>query len=52
MSKKTVVLVVMDGVGISKTHLGDAVTEANTPTLDRLWKECPHTTLKAHEQSW
>ena len=48
MSKKTVVLVVMDGVGISKTHLGDAVTEANTPTLDRLWKECPHTTLKAH----
>ena len=48
MSKKTVVLVVMDGVGISQTHLGDAVTEANTPTLDRLWKECPHTTLKAH----
>ncbi len=48
MSKKTVVLVVMDGVGISQSHLGDAVTEANTPTLDRLWKECPHTTLKAH----
>ena len=48
MSKKTVVLVVMDGVGISQSHLGDAVTEANTPTLDRLWKEVPHTTLKAH----
>ena len=47
-NKKTVVLVVMDGVGISQTHLGDAVTEANTPTLDRLWKEVPHTTLKAH----
>ncbi|MBQ8119456.1 MAG: 2,3-bisphosphoglycerate-independent phosphoglycerate mutase [Ruminococcus sp.] len=48
MSKKTVVLVVMDGVGISVTGLGDAVTEANTPTLDRLWKEVTHTTLKAH----
>lgn len=48
MSKKPVVLIVMDGVGISQTHLGDAVTEANTPTLDKLLKECPNTTLKAH----
>lgn len=47
-TKKPVVLVVMDGVGISVTGLGDAVTEANTPTLDRLLKECPNTTLKAH----
>ena len=31
-----VLLVVMDGVGISKTGLGDAVTAANTPTLDWL----------------
>ena len=46
--KKPVVLVVMDGVGISVTGLGDAVTEANTPTLDRLKAECPYTTLKAH----
>lgn len=46
--KKPVILVVMDGVGISVTGLGDAVTEANTPTLDRLRKECPYTTLKAH----
>ena len=48
MSNKKVILVVMDGIGISVTHLGDAVTEANTPTLDRLKKECPYTTLKAH----
>ena len=38
----------MDGVGKSKTGLGDAVTMANTPTLDRLMAECPHTFIKAH----
>lgn len=48
MAKKPVVLVVMDGVGFSKSHLGDAVSEANTPTLDRLLKDFPHTSLKAH----
>lgn len=42
------VLVVMDGVGKSKTGLGDAVTMANTPTLDKLLAECPHTYIKAH----
>lgn len=45
---KPVLLVVMDGVGFSKTGLGDAVTEANTPTLDWLMKNCPMTRLKAH----
>ncbi len=47
-TKKPVVLVVMDGVGFSKTGLGDAVSEANTPTLDMLLKDYPHTSLKAH----
>ncbi len=47
MSEK-VVLIVMDGVGFSKTGLGDAVTLANTPTLDKLLKERPNTRLKAH----
>ena len=37
---KPVLLVVMDGVGFSKTGLGDAVTEANTPTLDWLMANC------------
>ena len=45
---KKLVLVVMDGVGKSKTGLGDAVTLANTPTLDMLLKECPNTYIKAH----
>lgn len=38
----------MDGIGFSKTGLGDAVTLANTPTLDKLLAECPNTRLKAH----
>lgn len=38
----------MDGVGFSKTGLGDAVTLANTPTLDWLLQNCPNTRLKAH----
>ena len=46
--EKKVVLVVMDGVGKSTTGLGDAVTLANTPTLDKLLAECPHTYIKAH----
>lgn len=48
MAKKPVILVVMDGVGYSVTGLGDAVSEANTPTLDKLLKSCPNTSLKAH----
>lgn len=46
--KKPVVLVIMDGVGFSKTHLGDAVSEANTPTLDYFLQHYPNTRLKAH----
>ncbi|MCI8603982.1 MAG: 2,3-bisphosphoglycerate-independent phosphoglycerate mutase [Ruminiclostridium sp.] len=47
-AKKPILLVVMDGVGFSKTGLGDAVTLANTPTLDWLLQNCPNTRLKAH----
>lgn len=45
---KPILLVVMDGVGFSKTGLGDAVTLANTPMLDQLMATCPMTRLKAH----
>ncbi|MDE6725310.1 MAG: 2,3-bisphosphoglycerate-independent phosphoglycerate mutase, partial [Ruminiclostridium sp.] len=47
-AKKPILLVVMDGVGFSKTGLGDAVTLANTPTLDWMLENCPNTRLKAH----
>ena len=46
--KKPILLVIMDGVGFSKTGLGDAVTLANTPTLDRLLKTYPNARIKAH----
>jgi 2,3-bisphosphoglycerate-independent phosphoglycerate mutase len=46
--KKPVLLVIMDGVGFSKTGLGDAVSLANTPTLDDMLKTYPNTRLKAH----
>lgn len=46
--KKPILLVIMDGVGFSKTGLGDAVTLANTPNLDRYLKTYPNTRIKAH----
>lgn len=45
---KPVVLVILDGVGIGKHDVGDAVFHANTPNLDRLLATCPHVQLKAH----
>jgi len=46
--EKPVVLVIMDGVGIGKGDIGDAVKKANTPTLDWLRSHCPYTQIKAH----
>ncbi len=46
--KGPLVLVIMDGVGYGKYAAGDAVAAANTPTLDCLHANCPHTKLKAH----
>ena len=40
-AKKPILLVVMDGVGFSKTHLGDAVGEANTPPSTGCWLTAP-----------
>lgn len=48
MVRKPVVLVVMDGVGLSDNMLGNAVKMAYTPHLDELWANCPHTELRAH----
>lgn len=45
---KPILLVIMDGVGFSKTGLGDAVSLANTPNLDRYLKSYPNTRIKAH----
>ncbi len=45
---KPVVLVVMDGVGINPSDYGNAVKNAYTPTLDKLFSTCPYTEIKAH----
>lgn len=45
--KKRVMLVIMDGLGCGRTYPGNAVKLANTPNLDRFFKEYPNTTIKA-----
>jgi 2,3-bisphosphoglycerate-independent phosphoglycerate mutase len=41
-------LVIMDGVGLSVRTIGNAVAAANTPVLDRLMKQYPMVRLQAH----
>lgn len=46
--KGPVVMVVMDGFGISPNIEGNAIAQAKTPVLDELFRTCPNTLLKAH----
>lgn len=48
MSKKPLVLVVMDGVGLSDNKKGNAVANAYTPHLDDLMANNPWLAIKAH----
>ncbi len=48
MKKRPVFIVVMDGVGIAPDGPGNAVKNANTPTLDMLMSKYPTLKLKAH----
>ena len=41
MSKKPVVLMVLDGYGLSDRTEGNAIAMANTPVMDKLMKEYP-----------
>ena len=43
-----ILLVIMDGIGISGITEGNAVKDAYTPNLDKLMKENPNILLKAH----
>ncbi len=45
---RSLLLVVMDGVGLGKEEEGNAVAKAYTPLLDRLRRTCPFQILKAH----
>ncbi len=41
MSKKPVVLMVLDGYGLNENPEGNAIAMANTPVMDKLMAECP-----------
>ncbi|MBO5095036.1 MAG: 2,3-bisphosphoglycerate-independent phosphoglycerate mutase [Lachnospiraceae bacterium] len=41
MSKKPVVLMILDGYGLNSKTEGNAVAQANTPVMDKLMKEYP-----------
>src|SRR3989339_1588487 len=43
-----VVVIVMDGYGLTKLDVGSAIAAARKPTLDRLFAEFPHVSLRAH----
>ncbi len=43
-----VVTIVMDGVGLSPDNGANAIIKAHTPTLDRIMKDYPTLSLKAH----
>lgn len=44
---KPVMLIIMDGLGVSAEEYGNAVAAASTPNLDRFWRSYPSTTLGA-----
>ena len=41
MSKKPVVLLILDGYGLNEKTEGNAVAQAKTPVMDALMKQCP-----------
>ncbi len=48
MTAKPVVLCILDGWGYRTEAQANAVALADTPNFDRIWAECPHSTLAAH----
>ncbi|MGA8942735.1 MAG: 2,3-bisphosphoglycerate-independent phosphoglycerate mutase [Thermoactinomyces sp.] len=44
---KPLLLCILDGFALREEWEGNAVKQANTPNLDRLWNEYPHATLGA-----
>ncbi len=51
MTVPSVCLVVLDGWGLAPEGPGNAVALADTPVMDRIWAEHPHTTLIACGES-
>ena len=44
---KSVILCILDGVGMRSESYGNAFLNAKTPNFDYLWENFPHTTLEA-----
>ena len=47
MSLKPILVVIMDGFGLSEEKEGNAVYSAKTPNLDRIFNTCPFSKLEA-----
>jgi 2,3-bisphosphoglycerate-independent phosphoglycerate mutase len=45
MSRKPVVLCILDGWGINADPTASAPAQAHVPHFNRIWAECPHSTL-------
>ncbi|MCH8536692.1 MAG: 2,3-bisphosphoglycerate-independent phosphoglycerate mutase [Alkalimonas sp.] len=44
-AKKPLVLMILDGWGYRESSESNAIAQANTPVMDRLWQEYPHTLI-------
>lgn len=45
MAKKPLVLMILDGWGYREDPTDNAIVQANTPVMDRLWRDCPHSLI-------
>lgn len=48
---RKIILLILDGWGLAPAWGGNAISMAETPNMDRLWKEYPHTQLLAAEEA-
>lgn len=46
-TKKPMVLVILDGYGYREEQQDNAILNANTPVMDQLWQQQPHTLIAA-----
>lgn len=45
LRKKPLVLLILDGWGYREDVNNNAIAQANTPVMDKLWQSCPHTLI-------
>ena len=49
MDYKKVILIILDGWGLSDGKEYNAIAQAKTPNFDQLWNNFPHSRLEASE---